>query len=606
MSGIHLIGAGVGLSYDVVGPNFMGATNLEWIGAPGATMLDVEPASTQSLYSDDVTGITFDCETLANICAKFEQVSNSIINVGAREPRSIGVWFTTEPSGWTDPPGNQQNDIWAWSWASETASYSPTGILFDQGAGSSFNTSDNRIHTVFAFYGNGDGIVFGGTDNNLIEGVDAQHQVGGTGKHVVFANSAYTMPNEIAVNGGSGYSRITAPDSSVYVAGYQSGATIVPGADTGSATVATITTTEAGSSLPVGSQTLTVTSATGIVPGLVVEDAANLGKSPLPQNDPVIAVTGSSVILANGTASGTLNTGITLAFTWGVTGWAVPGTYTMTAVDATHWNIAAPSGGHSQTGVAVANGAISFQDIVVPLSGMPATGDTFTVTVPHPATQIHIEEVSNNNVRGLPSVEAGATGFFTTHANAYPIPFGAFPLGVVGLSGANSGPQNNFAAVEPPSICQGAFVNSMVMTPQACSMTLRGTPSASSQLLTADTGINGVANCINLPPNTGYALQAVLTAFDQTNTAKSYSATWGFGTAPHLLTQGLTPSTTLIDGVSTAISPDVSRANGTLTGIGASLTADTINGCVTSVFTPPTGNTDTWATSMRVFVVKAP
>jgi hypothetical protein len=195
-SGVHLVGAGVGSARDNVSPgNFLGVTRLVWSGSAGATMADIEPTGAISGYSMDVTGITFDCASLADICLKISQVSHSKFDVGVAEPRSIGLWMTTQTIA--DAPGTQDNDVWVQS-RSTSATYAPTGIFIDGNAAGNWNVSYNRFHRLFAWYALGDGVVFGNSDNNVIYDLSTQPNPGATGKSAVFANTGYTSPNGVA------------------------------------------------------------------------------------------------------------------------------------------------------------------------------------------------------------------------------------------------------------------------------------------------------------------------------------------------------------------------------------------------------------------------
>lgn len=121
---------------------------------------------------------------------------------------------------------------------------------------------------------------------------------------------------------------------------------------------------------------------------------------------------------------------------------------------------------------------------------------------------------------------------------------------------------------------------------------------ATAVRLTADAGAASATNCINVPNSGGYALTgAYLLAFDRTTTTKSFSAVWGGSTAPHIIARSVGAGTTLVDGVTSTIAADATRSNGTLTGIGATIQADTTTGCLNMTFTPPTSNTDTWTLS---------
>ena len=165
-TGIHLRGAGVGSVKD--DRTTINATHLVWIGAAHGTILDIEPASNVSLYSDDVTGIMFDAASLADYAVKIEQVSNSVFYIGAADGQLGNIWLTTEPASFGDGPGNQNNDFWLWS-RNSSGTYSPTGVLIDGGSTSSWNTSFNRFHMLWLWYAKGDGVVFGWGDNNLVE-----------------------------------------------------------------------------------------------------------------------------------------------------------------------------------------------------------------------------------------------------------------------------------------------------------------------------------------------------------------------------------------------------------------------------------------------------
>lgn len=122
------------------------------------------------------------------------------------------------------------------------------------------------------------------------------------------------------------------------------------------------------------------------------------------------------------------------------------------------------------------------------------------------------------------------------------------------------------------------------------------TNTTSACTLTASNSAIGTSNCANISVNNAaYGLRIALTAFDITNLTNGYTASWGYGSAaPHLLTRASVAATTLLDGVTTAVSPDNTRSYGTTTGVGATATADTTNACAALAFTPPTGNTATW------------
>jgi Pectate lyase superfamily protein len=121
------------------------------------------------------------------------------------------------------------------------------------------------------------------------------------------------------------------------------------------------------------------------------------------------------------------------------------------------------------------------------------------------------------------------------------------------------------------------------------------TSSTAAARLTYGQNVAGSDTCVNIPPNFTYGVSVDMVATDNTTVGHNYSASWGGGSvAPHLLTQGASASTTLFDGVTSAVAPDATRSNGAITGASSSIAADTTNGCLNLSFTPPSGNTDTW------------
>lgn len=131
---------------------------------------------------------------------------------------------------------------------------------------------------------------------------------------------------------------------------------------------------------------------------------------------------------------------------------------------------------------------------------------------------------------------------------------------------------------------------------QRCKFTLRvSTTGATIVRLTQDNTTVGATDCVNIPDSSAFSLIVTMLALDHTTVSKNYTAVWGGGSiAPHLYTRGTGASTVLVDGISTAISPDANRSNGTITGASSVIGADVTNGCLNVSFTPPSGNTDTW------------
>lgn len=426
-SGVHLVGAGLGIPRDTISPgNYLAVTRLVWIGAAAGSMFTEYAGSNNTIYSGDVTGIVFDCANLANVCAHFTNVSWSTIQVGVSEPRSVGAWLDTAGGGGTEGPGTQQNDIWIYSRStSPSNTYSPTGILLDAGAGSNWNTSYNRFHELYAWHAKGDGIVFGNSDNNVIYDLLTYENPGNnTGRPVVFASSGYTMPNGSKVNGYAFDTIIQHTGAISDVQGFTTGSTITAGGgNTGTAAVNTISLTTNGST-SLGSGVLNFASTTNVLAGMSVNCGGT--SSGIMTGAPVQSVGANTVtVLAPPGAISTVATSTVCVFSYGVTINAVPGTYTITAVDATHWSITAPAGGHSQSNIAVASGAVTFTDLVLPLTGTPNANDTFTLVVPSPAVNITMAGLDKTNSIPDPMVEPGASVFLSTTQSPLAAPYGA-------------------------------------------------------------------------------------------------------------------------------------------------------------------------------------
>ncbi len=432
-SGVRLIGQGLGIPRDTVTPTkYLAVTRLLWIGAAGATMCTVSSAGNQ-MYSADVEGIVFDCANLAADGLIVSHVSYSTFKVAAAEPRSIGIQFTTQAI--SDGPGNQHNDVWAYCRStSPSNTYSPTGILIDQGVGSSFNTSYNRFHELSVWYAQGDGIVVAGSDNNIFYDVSHyRNPTNGSGRGCVFASSTYVPPNGVAVN-GSAYDSVLLHGGPVFdVQGSQSGSSIVAGVHVGTAAVATVSVTTNGTTAA-RNATLNFAATTGVVAGMSINTAGGSQTGIMP-NSIVSSVTSTTVVMAQG-AIGAVATSQAVVFGYGLTSTAVAGTYTVTAVDGTHWSITAPAGGNSQSNIAITGAVMIFTDLILPLTGTPTASDTFIVTVPTSAKNIQIQNLDRANNDPDPIFEPGANGWVTTTQNPYPEAFGG--TGNVYLNGSGT------------------------------------------------------------------------------------------------------------------------------------------------------------------------
>ena len=419
-SGVHLVGAGGGIPRDSMIPGaYQAVTRLVWTGSAGTgstVMLDVEPASTSvpSLYSADVRGIAFDCASLCDISVKIAQVNHSMFDFGVAEPRSIGAYLTTTTTA--DAPGTQSNDITI-NARSTSATYAPTGILIDGGAGSSWNVSYNHIHRLYAWYAKGDGIVFGNSDNNVIEELSTYPQPGATGSQVVFATPGYVMPNGLTVTGSPYTTRVLHIGTPITVQGYSSGLAITQGTHTGTATVGAAVSLTTNASTAAGSGVLTFASTTGVVAG----EMARCGvPSVIPNDIQVLSTTGTTVTLAYPAIS-TVPSGTTCTFGRGANASAVTGTYTLAATGASTYNLTAPAGGNSQTGIVASGGALAFSDLILPVTGSAANGDTWSIVVPGTPTNVTLENIDKANNVPSPHFNPGASGTFQTSTNPYPV-----------------------------------------------------------------------------------------------------------------------------------------------------------------------------------------
>lgn len=420
-SGVHLIGEGVG-DPRASNPNdhFLSYTRLLWTGASGATMglVGSTSLSAGSLYSADVRGIVWDCHSVAAICLQVQHVTDSTFDVGAAEPTSIGLLFTTTNS--SVGPGTQNNDIWA---SCRSTTGNPTCIMFDQGPSANWNFSYNRIHNLYVWFNNGDGIVFGGNDNNTVDQVRAFRNPGSTsGREFVVANPGYTSPNGVPVNGTQIKTVLHTLHTGVHVAvmGYQTGSTLTAGGGNTGGAIATTTIATNGTSAA-GVFNLKHGSTTGVVPGMAVNCTGGQSAGVEP-NDQVVSVISTQVTLLQPLLGSGIANGVNCVYGYGVQQSAVPGTYTITATSSSTFSITAPTGGNTQTGVVYdsVNNTVTFTDLVMQLSAPPVNGDTYTLVVPNAATKVFIDGVDESNGKQKAFFESGATGFTANISQGIP------------------------------------------------------------------------------------------------------------------------------------------------------------------------------------------
>lgn len=430
-SGVHLVGAGVGIVRDTfVSGHALAATRLVWTGAAGTGPgLDIEPApaATQWLYSADVSGITVDCSSLLDTCVQIKQTGSSIFRFGQGEARKTGVLFTTNN---IDGSGTQGNTISLWVRNIDPA-FSASGVVFDGGPGPAlYNTSYNPgIEYLTVAYGSGDGIVIGNTDNNVFPGIISAFHFGSTttGSPIVCTNTAYTPPSGVATSASCTDSIFTLVGSPMRFLGYTTGSVLTQGGgNTGTAALNAVTLTTNAASAGGGNYTLTFSA----VSGVVANESVNCGgtTSGVYPNTQVQSTTGTTVVMRNpiviGGGINGVASGQACTFSYALTSSAAPGTYTITAASASTFNITAPSGGHTQSAVAYSGGAVAFTDLTLPLAGTPVTGDTWTLVVPIAARRNQVAKVDKSNSISDAFFEAGSTGVAPFGTNSIPYSYG--------------------------------------------------------------------------------------------------------------------------------------------------------------------------------------
>lgn len=127
-----------------------------------------------------------------------------------------------------------------------------------------------------------------------------------------------------------------------------------------------------------------------------------------------------------------------------------------------------------------------------------------------------------------------------------------------------------------------------------CDVVLRcqaAATNASTCRATADNLTAGAANIVNIPNNAAYSLDIKCSAIDRATPGNNFSWKMSDG----LLTRGANAaSTTLVAGTT------VTHSNGSVTGLGIAITADTTNGGLNITFTSPSTNSDLYDASCHV------
>jgi hypothetical protein len=508
-------------------------------------------------------------------------------------------------------------------------------------------------------YKNGDGVVEGYSSNNWIYYNDPI-TLNGTGNAFVFSNSLYTSPNGVQVNGSlPAADTIVINEGPVIVAGFQNGSSIVAnggnscnGGGSSACGPKTVAVTTSGSTGPLAAQ-ITFASLSGVVAGEVVNCTGGLASGVYP-NTPISVVVGAiAQINAKGqytSTAGTVANATSCTVSYGVQNTGAGGTYTITSTGiGGPFNITAPSGGHSQTGVAVSGSTLSFTDVVIPWTGTASNGDTWTLTVPVPSgiTQgIQIVSSDSPNSVADPLFETGTVGTFG-RSNNQQLPLRAAPLSLLGLSwgqgtatngsvvlcatgctaiGPNdfigNGNGNTASSYYESVFGNGNTSSGVVGFVAGAQGTDRGrvdqfvyggynisqqgddqhvlqilhntTSAASSVRLYADaTGSAYGANCYNLTANymtAGFFIDVIV----RTRGSTGIYSYWPQFSGVINRENGVANTTVTMNSTSTPIT------SGTVTGQALSITADTTNGCLNVSYTPPTGNVATLDIAARI------
>ncbi len=660
-SGVGIRGCGTGMPSDVTTPAFYATTRLVWIGSATASPAVLDQTASGGaivVRNADLWGFTVDCASLCDSAIKVSGVGFSYFNIGAVNARKVNIWFTT-PSD-LEAQGNQHNQISAYS-RSDNGTYSPTGILFDQTTFPSFNTSYSTMPELYAVYKNGDGIVFGNADNDLVEGIFTLQLSGGTGKAVVCANNAYTMPNGNTLVGYCRNIRILHTAAPINVLGFRTGATFTAAGGNGGSAALNPATIATNATSAKATSTLNFASTSSVSPGEAVSCGGPVNG--VFDNTSVQQVPTSTTVTIFGQTLSLVASSTNCTFTWGVLDQAASGSYTLTATSSTLYTLTAPSGGHTQSGISASGGLLTFTDFIIPWTGTPSTNDSWTIVVPTPASKFEAEWVDRENNLPIPSFEPGSSGYWSDSSRLYPFGWNmpcvlgaATVTGTVGgggspeaqtvngaggcilggqanaangnlsvilggsantasstgisqvVSGQNNtssgigGQVGGFDATDRGRYIAGCMGGSKFAAQgddQTCTELLQGTGASGSAIrLTANGSAAASTNCMNIPNNTAYALNIEIVAFDHTTVSKF--ASWN--DVSGLLTRGANAAATALAVISAT--PLVSYSGGTLTGNSMSLTADTTNGCLNISWTPPTSNTDTWNVVARVKTVE--
>jgi Pectate lyase superfamily protein len=192
-SDVKLVGAGHG-GFHYVGTFAVAATQLVWGGSGGGVMVQFTPAvgATQRINACQFREIYIVMGT-AGVGLQVVSHTMGVFEAVGHQPTGqsgtlLSVTCVSTPlTG--DPGGTQDNTFYALG----TMDGGPI-IRLDGSA--TENTSFNRIPIIDGNYGNGNGIVFANSDNNIVEFCRLGRNSGSVGTGVVFGGSS--SPNESA------------------------------------------------------------------------------------------------------------------------------------------------------------------------------------------------------------------------------------------------------------------------------------------------------------------------------------------------------------------------------------------------------------------------
>ena len=208
----------------------------------------------------------------------------------------------------------------------------------------------------------------------------------------------------------------------IYFAGSTANSTWTPNVGNTGVAVLTPTTISTNGTTSGLSAVLNFASTTGVANGESIKcGGAASGVYPY---SIVLSFTGSTVTMnQKAVLGGGINgvpSSLSCTFSYTLTSTAVPGTYTITATGASTYNITAPAGGNTQSGIAVAGGMLTFKDVVIPITGNAVATDSFTLVVPQATTREMVTFIDKANSISDPWFEIPASG---SYSSAYsPIP----------------------------------------------------------------------------------------------------------------------------------------------------------------------------------------